>query len=295
VTTNKEKILIYNDRKKCIEEEVVFGDAFVRFLYQNPIGALVTPLIAGNHLISKAYGLLKASASSTRQIDPFCKKFGLNMDEFEKVTYENFNDFFIRRFKDGARPFNQDAKILPAPCEARYTFYSKSHKKLRLFVKGASLCPREVLGDEVSQAFEGGPVAVARLAPVDYHRFHFPDDGTVEKQYPIHGKLNSVNPLASFRMRNIFCENERRVSILDTRNFGKIAYVEVGALCVGRIVQTHTSKNFTRGDEKGYFLFGGSTVILFGTPGSWSWRKEFLSQNAEGREVLIQLGRPLSE
>ena len=108
---------------------------------------------------------------------------------------------------------------------------------------------------------------IARLCPVDYHRYHYPDAGRTLAHYPVHGKFHSVNPAALRYSDAIFATNERYVSILDTENFGKLAYIEVGAMMVGKIVQTHpTDQPFRRGDEKGYFLFGASTVIVLGQP-----------------------------
>jgi phosphatidylserine decarboxylase len=163
-------------------------------------------------------------------------------------------------------------------------------------VKGTALSAGALLENEKwSKVFEGGPLLLARLCPTDYHRFHFPDKGQIIETYSIHGKLHSVNPLALKYKQEIFITNERQVSILDTENFGKLAYIEVGALCVGRIVQTYgTRKHFYRGEEKGYFLFGGSTVIVLGEPGSWIPDHDLLRQTEQGRETLIRLGEQVA-
>jgi phosphatidylserine decarboxylase len=131
---------------------------------------------------------------------------------------------------------------------------------------------------------------VARLCPVDYHRFHFPDDGRILDHYRIPGFYHSVNPLALKKKSDIFITNERHVTSLDTVNFGKLAYIEVGALCVGKIVQSFTDKVFKRGEEKGYFLFGASTVVLVGQKGLWSPSQDVLENTEKGLETYIKLG-----
>ncbi len=130
---------------------------------------------------------------------------------------------------------------------------------------------------------------------MDYHRFHYPDGGYTLDAFPVHGKLHSVNPIALKKRGSIFLENERRVSILETKSFGKLAYIEVGATMVGKIVQTHTGKSFQRGAEKGYFLFGGSTVIVIGEAGKWIPDQDLLENTSNNLETYIKLGSPIAK
>ena len=144
---------------------------------------------------------------------------------------------------------------------------------------------------ELAKDFVGGPLMIARLCPVDYHRYHYPDNGMTTKSYSIHGDYHSVNPLALKYRGDIFIKNERRVSILDTEKFGKLAYIEVGATCVGKIVQSFDeSKPFKKGDQKGYFLFGGSTVIVCGEKGKWQPSLDMMENTKLGIETYIKLG-----
>jgi len=133
---------------------------------------------------------------------------------------------------------------------------------------------------------------IARLCPVDYHRFHFPDDCKILDSYRIHGKFHSVNPVALAANGKVFLENERQVTILESDNFGKLAFIEVGAMCVGKIVQTYAAgqAKFKRGAEKGYFLFGGSTVIILGEKDRWIPANDILENSEKGIEVLVPLG-----
>jgi phosphatidylserine decarboxylase len=136
----------------------------------------------------------------------------------------------------------------------------------------------------------------ARLCPVDYHRYHYPDSGQTLDSYSLHGKLHSVSPIALHAKPDVLITNERRVAILQTEHFGKIAYVEIGALNVGRIVQSHSEATaFKRGQEKGYFLFGGSSAVILGEPGRWKLDPAMLERSLQGIETWVALGTPLAE
>jgi phosphatidylserine decarboxylase len=214
------------------------------------------------------------------------------MTQYEAGPFSSFNQFFIRKFRDGARPFIDDKRHLPAPAEARYFGWKKVKEGQTFPVKSQFLTADALLGrKEASKPFLGGPMLIARLCPVDYHRFHFPDSGEVDDHWRVGGALHSVSPIALDRRPEIFIQNERHVTVLRTKNFGRIAFIEVGALCVGKIVQTHDLKRpFGRGEEKGYFLFGGSTVIVLGEPGTWRPSDDILDNTEAKRETWIPLG-----
>jgi phosphatidylserine decarboxylase len=181
--------------------------------------------------------------------------------------------------------------------EARYLAWPKINDQLHYPVKGNFLNFDLMLANpKWSKIFDQGPMMIARLCPVDYHRFHYPDDGNVIEHWRVQGDLHSVNPLALKYKNDIFCQNERVVSILKTQNFGHLAYIEVGATCVGKIIQSHAwEKSFKRGDEKGYFLFGGSTVILIGEKGKWLPSEDLLSNTQKEIETWVPIGTSVGE
>ncbi len=285
---------------KRMETEKVYGDAFVRYLYQSDLGKRAGSVFT-NAVFSKVYGALQDLPLSGRKVRPFVEKFGINLDEYEqgsrrafdaRDSYASFNEFFIRKFKLGKRAFVPQPHRMPAFAEARYFGHASINHDTVFPVKGKYLTAAGILGNpEVAKIFEGGPLLIARLCPVDYHRFHYPDSGKVIDQWRVKGRYDSVNPVALRHKPDIFIANERHVSLLQTENFGRMAYIEVGAVCVGKIVQTHPwGKPFLRGEEKGYFLFGGSTVVLLGEPGKWRPSADVLEQSAQGRETYVQLG-----
>jgi phosphatidylserine decarboxylase len=290
------EIKIWNRGERREETERVYGDGLVKLVYGTGPGRLLADHVLAGKALSRAYGAYQSSAWSARKIDPFVREFGIRMEEYEDVPYRTFNEFFVRRFRPRARPFAAEAGRLPAFAEARYLAYERLDPAQTYPVKGSSLTAAALLGsEERARPFVGGAVVIARLCPVDYHRYHYPDDGRTLERYTLHGKLHSVNPLALRFRDEIFVSNERRVALLETARFGRLAYIEVGALCVGRIVQTYPEdKPFARGDEKGYFLFGASTVIVLGEPGKWKPDSDLLEQTARKRETFVKLGEAIA-
>jgi phosphatidylserine decarboxylase len=288
----------YYDRSTGqLELELVYGDSWVRWLYSTSIGRLLQRAVT-SPTFSRLYGRWQDSPLSARKIPSFIQKFQIDQSDYLPAEsgsaahpYPSFNSFFIRRLRAGARSFPDDSSFMGAFSEARYLGYVSSSVESKLAVKGSVIDYSSLLqNSEYLDHFVGGPLLIARLCPSDYHRFHFPDQGEKLASYSIAGPLHSVNPLALRAKGDILTTNERRVTILSTENFGKIAYVEVGAICVGKIVEVHQGEHFQRGEEKGYFLFGGSTVIILGEPGRWKPSTDIVEQSANGIETYIQLG-----
>ena len=229
---------------------------------------------------------------SVRSIEPFIRAHKLDMSEFEPVIYRSYSDFFERRFKIGARSFPAEPAAMGAFAEARYFGWDKVEPEQQFPIKGHSLSVRQILDDEVkAQAFLGGPVILARLAPSDYHHAHYFDDGETVDCWWKGGRLWTVNWRALLNMPEILFVNERQINILETRNFGRVAFVEVGALSVGRILQVQRwDVPFHRGDEKSVFRFGGSAILLFGEPGRWQPAEDILEHTRDGVETHIRLG-----
>jgi phosphatidylserine decarboxylase len=292
-----EPIRIWNRQAGHEEIEKVYGGAGVSWLYGNPLGRLMASGPLSQHWPSRLYGAYQSSKLSRHKIRPFIHDFAIRMDEFEPRPFSSFNDFFSRRFRDGARRFVPDPGRMPAFCEARYLAFEKVDPDRTFPVKGELLSPRLLLaGNARATAFEGGPLLIARLCPTDYHRYHYPDGGRTLEHWSVPGRLHSVNPAALQVCGEIFATNERRVSVLETQNFGLLAYIEVGALCVGLIQQTHPETDpFERGTEKGTFLFGASTVILLGQKGAWRPDADLVEQTeVHRRETLVRLGQGIA-
>jgi len=299
------EIQIFNRHENKMDIEKVYGDGMVKFAYGNPIGRLLGPVVASK-LFSQLYGKSQDSLKSGQKVSPFIKNFNIPIDQYQKgsfkenpieTSYQSFNEFFIREFHAGQRPFTTNDHEMGAFAEARYFGHASMSDDLTIPVKGSMLRAVDLIGDgELANDFIGGPLMIARLCPVDYHRYHYPDHGKTLKAFTVPGNLHSVNPLALKYRQDIFIKNERRVAILETEHFGKLAYIEVGATCVGKIVQSFDeSKPFKKGDEKGYFLFGGSTVVLCGEKGKWVPSNDILKNSKAGVETYIQLGDAVAQ
>lgn len=299
----EQEIKFYNRQKDQIEVEKVYGGDYINWVYKGTILSNFVLNIICLRPLSKIFGYFQEVPASVNKIESFIKDYSIDMEEFlpeegmdDASTYASFNSFFIRRFKDGVRNFISDPKRMPAFAEGRYFGFGQVDPSIKLPVKGRNLSASLILNSDLwGELFQHGPVLIARLCPVDYHRFHFPDDGKILDHYRIKGPLHSVNPIALRKKGDIFFTNERQITVIETENFGKIAYVEVGAVCVGKIVQTHKDKNFKRGDEKGHFLFGGSTVIIFGEKGKWAPSVDILEYTGKGFETYVRLGEPVGE
>jgi phosphatidylserine decarboxylase len=289
-------IRFWNRRQNRAETESVYGGTGVNLLYGNPLGFALTDSLLVRRPLSRIYGAYQNSSRSSRKVAPFVKKFKINLSEFEPGPFRSFNDFFIRRFLPGKRAFPLEVAEMGAFAEARYLAFESLQASDTLPVKGLRLAAVDVLGTTPGKGrFDGGPCLLARLCPVDYHRFHYPDSGRTSHWHREAGLLHSVNPAAFQRRPDVFLANERQISILDTPNFGTLAFVEVGALMVGKIMHSHPlERPFSRGQEKGYFLFGGSTVIVYGEKGAWKPSEDLLLHSLEGLETLVELGQPVA-
>ena len=286
-----DEITYFNRYTQRLEQEKVLGGHWVKWFYGHNYRRHHGWMnLAAGHLLSKLYGMYMNSARSKHLIPPFVQDYAINLNEFEAEDFANFNQFFIRRFKPQARSW-VTGKRLAAPCQARYLAYATNLPDNTYPVKGEDLAPQLLLRDNPwASYFMNGPILIARLCPVDYHRFHYSDAGRVMDHFVLPGRLHSVNPWALRAIPQLFAGNEKHVTIIQTENFGYLAMIEVGALGVGKIVQTNLGPEIERGAEKGYFLFGGSTVIILGEPQRWKPSDDLLTHTACAQETLVNLG-----
>lgn len=289
---------IFDRFTKSIVEEPVYGKTTISFFYgssflSKTVGAALCFLISRISWFSAFYGKLQKLPCSKRKIAPFITKFHVNAKEFQKSIDEftSFNDFFIRKLLEDARPIADAAAVLPA--DARYTIVPEI-SKAEFLVKGRAFNLEEFLQDKaLAKKFEQGSMIIARLCPLDYHRFHFPCDGIAGKPKPINGYLYSVNPIALYHNWKLLSENRRVLTLLETEAFDTVAMVEVGATCVGEIYQTFTpGQKVHRGDEKGYFSFGGSAMVLLFEKGKIQFSDDLL-RAPSGMEILGKMGQRL--
>lgn len=295
----------YIDRIKKTEEiEKIYGHVFIELLYGNNFFSrflykTVLPLFAKVSFLSKLNGWYQASRFSRRKIKPFIHSFHVDTQEFlEPVSsFDSFNDFFIRKLKPESRPMALGNDIAVLPADGRYLVFPDVLKSVGFFIKGQKFNLDSLIGnDTIAHKYHRGSMVIARLCPVDYHRFHFPCDGVPDHPKLINGYLYSVNPIALKRNIDILTENKRILTQYHTKNFGTILYIEIGATYVGSIHQTFMPNvPHVKGDEKGYFAFGGSCVIMLFEPFRIEFDQDLLDASARHIEVRGHLGQSLGK
>jgi phosphatidylserine decarboxylase precursor len=287
-------IKFYNRETKKYETEQVAGDTYLNWTYSSPIGMKLLELIIKKKLFSKLYGSYCDSKRSQKKISSFIKSFNIDMSHSEKSLeqFESFNDFFTRKLVKAARPINNSLETLISPGDGRLVAYENIDLNNLVQVKGYSYSFNKLIDDPgIVSKFSEGTCLILRLCPTDYHRFHFIDNGTCEESKKIKGDYYSVNPIALKNVPELFCKNKREWSIFHSDNFGDVLHIEVGATCVGSIIQTYMSENnVKKGDEKGYFKFGGSTTILFFEKGKVKIDDDIIDQTNKGYETKVLMG-----
>ena len=282
-----------------VKTEKIYGEAYLRWAYETLPGRLMVAAVVKRALFSRWYGWRMDKPVTRELIAPFVDKYELDADEFVKScdAFQSFNDFFSRKLKPQARPVvSGDDKVVFA-ADGRHLGFQDISQINGIYCKGQNLSLGDLLGDEkLAARYEKGSVVISRLCPVDYHRFHFCASGQAGESKLINGPLYSVSPIALRRNINILIENKRVITTLKTENFGSILILEIGATNVGSIKQTYRSNStVAKGEEKGYFEFGGSMTMMLFEPGAIVLDEDLVKHSAEGREIYSRMGDRMGE
>jgi phosphatidylserine decarboxylase len=273
-----------------LKTEKVPGETWLVWLYYNPIGEATLWTFAKRKLVSTIYGKIMDCSCSAKNIPDFVEDFNINMSIAEKQEFNNFNDFFTRELKDGARPIDTNDSIVVSPTDGKILAYNDISNS-DFIIKGFKFDVASFLDDpDLAQKYKDGALFIIRLVPPDYHRFHFPVSGKVLLSKKIDGDYYSVNPLALREKAEIFFLNKREYSIISNPLFGNVIMAEVGATMVGSIVQTFEGNMVNKGEEKGYFKFGGSTVVLLIEKNKINIDQDLLKNTENGYETTIKMG-----
>ncbi len=289
-------IRFYNRYTRQIETESIYGERWLRWAYENPLGRFATWLVVRRSLFSRYYGWRMSLSDSARRVFPFIVDYNLDVEEFAKSAYafKTFNEFFTRAVKPGARPIaaQADETLAVFPADGRHLGFADVETAPGFYVKGAKFTLRDLLGDDsLASAFAGGSMLISRLCPVDYHRFHFPVAGKPDDGRLINGWLYSVSPVALRLNVQRLVQNKRQITLLDETVFGRVAMIEVGATNVGSILQTYVpGRRVAKGEEKGMFKFGGSCVITLFQKNCIQFDEDVLTQSADGLETYARMG-----
>jgi len=237
-------------------------------------------------------GIQYSDPASANQIEPFIKFHNLDMSDvlLPVSEFKTFNEFFCRKLKPSARPcenfFEPRTAVSMADC--RLSVFSSIDTATKLWIKGKNFTVSHLLDQE----YHGnGSVVIFRLAPQDYHRVHSPVDGVIGEPKHIDGQYYTVNPMAIRSGLDVFGENTRTIFSIESPTFGKVMVVMVGAMMVGSCVVTKTpGTKVKRGEEVGYFQFGGSTVVILFEEGKFVPDRDLEANSLLKIETLVKVG-----
>lgn len=270
--------------------EKVPGEAWLYWLYYNPVGELSLNTMVKNKFLSTWYGKQMDKPSSKEKIEGFVADFDMDLSEATKQNFESFNDFFYRELKREVRPINLDSSILVSPADGKVLAFSNISAQ-DFIVKGYKFNVYDYFqNDEIAKKYENGSLMIFRLCPTDYHRYHFPISGEVIFESKIDGDYYSVSPIALKKKIELITQNKREYTLISTEDFGDVVMSEVGATMVGSMVTTYNDSKIEKGQEKGYFKFGGSTVILFFEEGKIEIDPDLLINSQKKIETSVLMG-----
>ena len=266
-------------------------DKLLSFLYTNIFGRmLLKPLIQPQ--VSKLAGRYLSSAHSKWLISKFIERNEINMDIYEECDYSSFNDFFTRKIKPDCRPVPEDLDVLISPCDCLATVYP-IQENTTFSIKNKEYTLRSLLrSPRLAKRFRGGYAYILRLTVEDYHRYLYSVSGKQSKNYHIDGTFHTVNPIANDYLP-IYKENTREYTVIHSKEFGDVLQMEVGALLVGKISNHKQSTVVTRGEEKGFFEYGGSTIVVLTQKGRVTPRSDLLTNSKNGYETKVLQAHPL--
>ena len=262
-------------------------------LYGSVLGRVLLKTLTAP-VISRAAGIFMDSKASKLLIKPFIKRSGIDTSQYIMRDFRSYNDFFTRRVIPEKRPVDYEPSHLISPCDSKLTVHKISKNSI-FRIKGSRYRVSDLLkNDFLAKRFCGGYCLIFRLEVDDYHRYCYIDNGTKTENTYIAGELHTVNPIALERY-NIYKRNCREYTVLHTENFGDVVQVEVGAMMVGRIVNNDDTASFLRGEEKGRFEFGGSTIVMLFGKNSVRIDEDILRNSAEDIETVVKYGEKIGK
>lgn len=277
-----------------IKTEQVDAGLWIYWLYNNPLGELSLNAVIKRKFASEWYGKRMDKPASVSKIEPFIRKYHINMSDFQKKKYTSFNNFFTRKLRPGARKIDTAGNVVISPGDGKIQAW-ENIKYQYFIVKGYRMNLHSFLrNDSLARVYSGGSLILLRLAPYDYHRFHFPVSGKLSPVVRIKGGYYSVNPIALRQDIRIFCENKREYQIISTKKFGHVLMSEIGATFVGSIILDHHGDTAIKGEEDGYFKFGGSSIILLFRKGKINIDADLLRNTRHHLETQVLMGEHIA-
>ena len=276
--------LLYDRKNKTVTEITQYGGGMMQAAYHGRYSRFLLPVVT-SRLYTRLWGWWQCTPFSCNKIPAFVEQYHVNMADYEQQVFHNFDEFFIRPIREGARPMNIDPDRLIAPADSKLLVYPVK-EDMHLTVKGLDYTLEELTGSRrFAKEFAGGQCLVFRLTMDDYHHYCFPADGWQRMRHTVPGRLHTVSPYSA--EKKVYQENYRVVNLLETKHFGKILMIEVGALFAGRIIN-YPVRCFRKGEEKGYFRLGGSTILMLLQKDAVRLDEDILEYTDKGIEVKLR-------
>ncbi|MGN0595546.1 MAG: archaetidylserine decarboxylase [Hominimerdicola sp.] len=285
----------YRDRQGREYEKTTSQDKFLASAYASAAGRALMKFLS-LPIFSKCARVVMNSKASVPFIFGFAECNNIDMFDYEERMYTSFNDFFIRKIKPGRRFITKDSRMLVSPSDGKVSAYEITNSNA-FVIKNSVYNTESLLRDsKLAKRYAGGYAIVIRLSVDDYHRYCYPCSGVKSRCRTINGFLHTVNPVVNKYMP-VFKENSREYCIIRSKEFGDIIQMEVGALLVGKITNKNTSGGVRvqKGEEKGYFEFGGSTIVLLVEKDKIRLAPDLLRNTKQGYETKILQGGILGE
>ena len=263
----------------------------LRFLYHTMVGRLcLKPLVS--RTFSKMMGRFMDSRLSKPMIKRFVRKNNINLDDFYSDNFKCFNDCFTRKIKEDKRPVDMNEDAFISPCDSLLSAYHVK-ENTKLIIKDSIYSVSDLFeNEELANKYTGGICLVFRLCVTHYHRYIYLDNCTKEANHFIKGKLHTVRPIA-LEALPVFKRNCREYTVMHTDNFGDVTQMEVGAMLVGKIKNHHNDGEHLRGEEKGMFLYGGSTIVVFLEKDTVDLDPKYFEATEKGEEIDVLMGQRL--
>jgi phosphatidylserine decarboxylase len=292
--SNRFSIQYFDRAEGMLRTESVYADGLLHWLYNSKIGTIINCFVFRNQYFSRLYGWLDKQRLSKRKIEPFIRKMKVNQNELTCPIegFKSFNDFFKREIDLSKRRINLNPQVCISPVDGKILVYQSLDPDMTFRIKRSVFNLRSFLCDEtLVERFRQGSMVIGRLCLKDYHHFHFPDSGFPGEAVSIKGKYYTSGPYNLRGLIPFFSENYRMLTIFDSEHFGQIAMSEIGAFTVGSIQQRyHSGRHVAKGDRKGFFEMGGSTVVLLFEKGRIELDTDLCANTRNDIETYVLMG-----
>ncbi len=282
---------VSRDRNGSSVTKVVSGEKALGYLYNTRSGRTILKVIT-RRTVSKFTGRILNSRVSKIGIKKFVRKNNIDVRDYEERKYQSYNDFFTRKIKPGKRLICMNKSSLICPCDGKLSVYDIKSDSV-FHIKDSVYTVEDLLEDKaLASEFTDGKCLIFRLSVDDYHRYCYFDWCKKSDNKFIKGVLHTVNPIVLDKY-NVYKRNCREYTVFETENFGKAVQIEVGAMLVGKIKNLHGEGFFRRGEEKGMFEFGGSTIVLLLQKNMAIIDDDIVQNSADHIETIVKMGEKI--